>query len=103
MSVGDPITIQVLNTETGEWGVYQKLHCLSVNKTRSSEYVTAGGEQNAAYVTFRVRWNRGLGRIEYDMPSYRILWRGAIFDVRGYDDFKYQHRTVDLAGVSYGS
>lgn len=101
MSVGDPITIEKMG-EDGRWKKHMILHCLNVNKTRSSEYVAAGGEQNAAYVTFRVRWNKLLSEIEFDTPSYRIIWRGKTFDVRGYDDYQYQHKRVDLMGVSYG-
>ena len=102
MSVGDPITIEKQGQD-GAWEPYLRLHCLNVNKTRSSEYVAAGGEQNAAHVTFRVRWSKKLSDIEFDTPSYRIVWRGKTFDVRGYDDFQYQHRRVDLMGVSYGN
>lgn len=101
MSVGDLITIEKLGAD-GVWKRHMILHCLNVNKTRSSEYVAAGGEQNAAYVTFRVRWNKILSEIEFDTPSYRIIWRGRTFDVRGYDDYQYQRKRVDLMGVSYG-
>lgn len=104
MSVGDLIVIERIDVENGgEWAEYLRLHCLNVNKTRSTEYVAAGGEQNAAYVTFRVRWLKKLEPIEFDTPSYRIKWRGRTFDIRGYDDYQYQHRRVDLMGVSYAN
>ena len=101
MSVGDPIVIE--RSEDGiDWQPWMTLHCPNVNKTRSTEYVEAGGEQNASYVTFRVRWNRRLPEVEADTTRHRIVWRGRVFDIRGYDDYQYQHRKVDLAGVSYG-
>lgn len=101
MAVGDKIVIEKMGDD-GEWGTYAVSHAVSINKTKSSEYVTAGGEQNAAYVTFRLRYVKPLQAIETDMPSYRIIWRGIKFDIRGYDDYKYQHRVVNIAGVSYG-
>lgn len=101
MSVGDPFVIEKMDGD-GEWSTYFKGHCLQVNKTKSSEYVEAAGEQSTASVTFRVRWHKALEPIEFDTPSYRIIWRGRTFDVRGYDDYMYQHRTVNLKGVSYG-
>lgn len=76
--------------------------CVDVNRTRSTEFVESGGEQNAQHVTFRVRWSKRVSEIEYDMPRFRIVYRGVEFDVRGYDDYHYQHRNVDLVGVSYG-
>ena len=100
MAVGDKITIQKM--EDGEWVDYAHPRIIQANKTKSTEYVTAGGEQNAAHVTFRVRFVKKLMPIETDMPSYRIVWHGTHFDIRGYDDYMYQHRTVNLAGVSYG-
>lgn len=100
MSVGDPITIEKLD-DNGEWQEYASIHAMKVNKTKSSEYVSAGGEQMAARVTFRVRFNSLLAPIEYDAPSYRLIWRGNTFDIRGYDDFMYQHRNVDLHCESY--
>jgi head-tail adaptor len=101
MSVGDPFTIEKMD-ENGDWSPYFKGHLLQTNKTKSSEYVEAAGEQSTASVTFRLRWHKKLEPIEYDMPSYRLKWHGHAFDVRGYDDYMYQHRTVNIRGVSYG-
>ena len=49
-----------------------------------------------------MRWTRGTPAVEADTTRHRIVWRGRVFDIRGYDDYQYQHRKVDLAGVSYG-
>ena len=101
MSVGDRIVIQKQSDE-GKWEDYIRTYLLQANKTRSKEYAAAGGEQNEARVTFRLRWVPPIAEIEFDMPRYRILWRGHVYDVRGYDDYMYQHRKVDLAGVAHG-
>ena len=101
MPIGDPIEILVLNEED-ELVTYYKGHVLKTNKTKSTEYVEAGGEQSSAYVTFTLRWHKLLEPIEFDMPLYRLKWRGNLFDIIGFDDFMYQHRTVDLSCISVG-
>lgn len=88
--------------DDGNMATHAISRCVDVNRTRSTEFAESGGERNAQYVTFRVRWSKRISEIEFDMPRYRIVWRGVEFDVRGYDDYHYQHRTVDLTGVSYG-
>ena len=101
MSIGDPLTIQRMD-ESGEWKDYLHLHALNVNKKRSYENHEGGGEQDWETVCFRVRWCRPLEAIEFDKPSFSILWRGRRFDIRRYDDYQYQHRRVDLEAVSHG-
>lgn len=101
MSIGDPLVIESLD-EYGEWSVYMRAHALNVNKDRSRESYDAGGEQDSETVKFRIRWSRKASAIEFDKPSYRIVWKGRPFDIRGYDDYQYQHRTIDLRCVSHG-
>lgn len=101
MSIGDPLVIQKMNAE-GEWEDYLSMHALNVNKKRSSENTEGGGEQDWETVDFRVRWCKALEDIEFDKPSYSIVWRGRRFDIRRYDDYQYQRRRVDLEAVSHG-
>lgn len=101
MSIGDPLEIQYQNAD-GEWEHYMSLHALSVNKDRSAESVAGGGERDWETVKFTVRWSRRLSAIEFDKPLYRVSWRGKAMDIRGYDDYMYQHRRVALRCVSYG-
>lgn len=101
-SRGETIQVERMSDE-GTWLPHLRMHLLQANKTSSDECAAAGGEQNSAAVTFRVRWNEFLPDIELDMPRYRIIWRGAVFDIRGYDDYMYQHINVDLAGVAHGA
>lgn len=88
--------------EDGEWEEWMTLLSVQQNKTRSREFVQADQEQSAARVTFRFRWNPELSRVEFDMDCVRMLWRGQYWDIQGYDDFKFQHRIVNVEAVSYG-
>jgi len=99
MSVGSPIAIQKAN-DGGGWDDYLKCHLLDVNPEYSYEALDDGGEQSYQRVVFVLRYRKALEAIEYDMPNYRIVWRGHAFDIRYYDDFKYRHKKVTLRGVS---
>lgn len=98
MSAGSRIVIQ-RNGENG-WEDYLACHVLDANPKRSREFQEAGGEQATQTVTFVLRWRKALEAVEYDMPDFRIVWRGHEFDVRGYDDYKYRHMKVTLEGVA---
>ena len=100
MSRGEVIQVERMS-DSGTWLPHLRMHLLQANKTKSSEYVTAGGEQASSSVTFRVRWNKHLPDIERDMPRYRIIWRGVVYDIRGVDDFMYRRISVDIVGVAY--
>lgn len=101
MARGDLIEIQRRNGD-GEWDRYGRVRLIQANKTKSREIVAASRESSAQSVTFRVAWHRQLEAIEHDTDCFRILWRGVMWDIQGYDDYMYQHVTVDLEAVSYG-
>ena len=101
MSIGDPLTIEKMDDD-GNWSKYLNMHAMNVNKDRSYENYEGGGEQDWETVKFRLRWNWMLAEVEFDKPTYRVVWRGKAFDIRGYDDYQYQHRTVELRCVSHG-
>ena len=42
-----------------------------------------------------------MAAIRLATQRYRILYNGAIYKVTDYDDYREQHRTVRLLGVSY--
>lgn len=96
MPIGDPVRIYKLNEEL-ELELCYESHILKSNKTRSAATFEAGGEQDAALITFTLRWSKHISPIEYEMSSYRLKWRGHLFDIIGYDDYMYQHRKVDLS------
>ncbi|MCI8425652.1 MAG: head-tail adaptor protein [Adlercreutzia sp.] len=101
MTRGDKVLIEHVTAE-GAWEPYAALTALQVNGGRESGRDAAGTEQASKAVTFRVRWNRLLPPVEFRPQRYRIVWRGQTFAITGYDDYMYQHRTVDLKGESYG-
>ena len=101
MSIGDPLKIQRMD-EYGDWSDYLSLHALNVNKKKSRESEAGGGEHDIETVGFRLRWSPKLAEVEFDKPSFSIVWRGYRFDIRRYDDYQYHRRTVDIEAVSIG-
>lgn len=100
MPFDKPITIQQIDPATEKWTDLYKLHA-NVNKSNGSEYLNAGANQSKATLVFDVRYFKDLENIQYDRGSYRIDYRGRYFNITDYDDFKEEHKTVKLLGVSY--
>lgn len=95
-----PITIQKIN-EAEDWEDVFKVHA-SINKTKSDdEYLNAGAVQGKRNLTFEVRYFKALEEISYNTQLYRILYQGVPFNIKDYDDFMLQHKTVKFLGVSY--
>ena len=101
MTVGSKALIQH-REEDGKWSDYMTVHLVDVNPFSSLESQDDGGELPYQTVSFTARYRKKLAAVEFDMPNYRIVWRGRVFDVRGYDDFKYRHLKVTLRAVSHG-
>lgn len=96
-----PIIIQKLDVETEKWSDMWSLHA-SVNKMSQSENFTAGATRNPMRYTFTVRYVKALNVIEYDTQLYRIQYKGIIFNIFDYDDFKEEHMEIVLRGEAYG-
>lgn len=95
-----PVVIQKINEVTELWEDVFKLHA-RINKAKSnSEYLNAGAVQGKKNLTFEVRYFKDLEPIGDNTQLYRILYRGVPFNVVDYDDFKLEHKTVKLLGVS---
>lgn len=95
-----PITIQKIN-EAEDWEDVFKVHA-SINKAKSDdEYLNAGAVQGKRNLTFEVRYFKALEEISYNTQLYRILYQGVPFNIKDYDDFMLQHKTVKFLGVSY--
>ena len=94
-----PIKIQKIDEATELWEDLYYLHA-NVNKSGGSEYLNAGANQSKANLVFEVRYFKALEDINYDRGSYRIIYRGRIFNIKDYDDYQEQHLTVKLLGVS---
>lgn len=97
-----PFTIQVIDQDTEEWTDHLLLHALKVNKTGGGETHQAGAEQFRPRLTFEVRWCQVLEDVVHSPQLYRIKYRGRTYNIKDYDDFMEQHRTVQLVGEAYG-
>jgi head-tail adaptor len=96
-----PITIQKLNSQAKRWEDLYKVHA-SINKAKSdSEFLSAGAIRSKQNLTFELRYFSGLEDISLNLQLYRILYRKVPYDIKDYDDFMMEHKTVRLLGVSY--
>lgn len=96
-----PITIQKIDEVSETWSDLFKLHA-RINKTKTgSEYLNVGAIQSKKPLTFEVRYFKALEAIFCNTQLYRILYNGIPFDIKDYDDFMLEHKTVKLLGVSY--
>lgn len=96
-----PITIQRLNSKAKQWEDVYKVHA-SINKAKpDNEYLNAGAIRSKKNLTFEVRYFGDLEDISLNLQMYRILYRKVPYDIKDYDDFMLQHKTVKLLGVSY--
>ena len=101
MAVYDkPITIQVQDLESEQWGDSLRLHA-QVNKTGGGTSYEAGADQYHVSLTFKVRYCAALDVLRYGPQPFRVLYRGHTFKVTDYDDFMEQHKEVKLVGELY--
>lgn len=97
-----PFTVQVQDEDTEEWADLLHLHALKVNKTGGGETVGAGAEHFHPRLTFEVRWCKALEDVIHGPQVHRIFYRGRPYNIKDYDDFMEEHRTVTLVGEAYG-
>lgn len=96
-----PIIIQKINEKSKMWEDVFKVHAY-INKAKTDgEYLSAGATQSKKNLTFEVRYFSALEDIDLNLQRYRILYRKVPFNIVDYDDFKLQHKTIKLLGVSY--
>lgn len=96
-----PITIQQIDESTETWSDLYSLHAY-INKTsRDNEYLNAGAIQDKRNLTFEVRYFAALEDLVSSLQCYRIVYQGKAYNIVDFDDYKLQHRTVKLVGVSY--
>ena len=96
-----PITIQKINELTETWDDVFKVHAI-INKAKSDdEYLSAGAIQGKKNLTFEVRYFADLEDISFNRQSYRVVYQGVPYDIKDYDEYMLQHKTVKLLGVSY--
>jgi SPP1 family predicted phage head-tail adaptor len=96
-----PIIIQKIDEKTETWKDLYNAHA-SINKASSdNEYLNAGASQSKRTLVFEIRYFKALEDISFNLQCYRILYRGVPYDLKDYDDFMLQHKTVKLVGESY--
>lgn len=96
-----PIEIQVLNQKAKTWDPLFKVHA-RINKAKpDNEYLSAGAIQAKKTLTFEVRYFADLEPISLNLQLYRIVYQGVPFNIKDYDDFMLEHKTVKLLGASY--
>lgn len=95
------ITIEKIDEATEKWEKKFSIHA-AINKSKSNdEYLNGGAIQGKLNLVFEVRYFKALEDIAGDIQSYRIIFNGVPYDIKDFDDFKFQHKTVKLLGVSY--
>lgn len=96
-----PISIQKRNELTEDWEDVFRVHA-SINKAKSDdEYLNAGAIQGKKNLTFEIRYFNGIEEISFNIQNYRVVYQGVPYDIKDYDDFMLQHKTVKLLAVSY--
>lgn len=96
-----PIIIQKMDEITEDWSDVYSVHA-RINKAKNNdEYLSAGAVQAKVSFVFEIRYFKELENIEFDTQLYRIVYDGHTFDIKDYDDYMLQHKTVKLLGVSY--
>lgn len=95
------IDIQKRNAQTNEFEEWKSFHA-RVNKTGGGERESSGARRSAASLTFEIRYVRSLFGIFLNTQDYRIIYLGAVFVIKDYDDYMEQHKTVRLEGEYIG-
>ena len=96
-----PIIIQKINDVSELWEDVYKVHA-GINKAKSDdEYLSGGAIQGKRNLIFEIRYFAGLEDISLNIQSYRILYQGVPYDIKDFDDFMLQHKSVKILGVSY--
>lgn len=93
------IELQKLDS-ANHWSSVGRYHA-AVNKSAGKEYLSAGAVQSQLQLVFSLRFCSEISAIRLNTQLYRILYNGGIYKVSDYDDYKEQHRSVRLLGVSY--
>jgi SPP1 family predicted phage head-tail adaptor len=97
-----PIIIEKQDVDTEEWSHYTRVHA-NINKSRGSEYLSAGAIQSQRQLVFDIRWNPKIKKIVDNTQLYRIYYDGSYFDIVDTDNFKESKYEIRLLGVSsYG-
>lgn len=96
-----PISIQRINEDEKTWDDVFKVHA-RINKSKAdNEYLSSGAIQGKKNLVFEMRYFKALEDIALNIQSYRIVYQGVPYDIKDFDDYMLQHKTVKISGVSY--
>jgi SPP1 family predicted phage head-tail adaptor len=86
------ILFQKLNKEE-EWEDYFSCFA-SANIASGKEYVNSGAEQSVNSVVFETRYVSRLQEIYLDTQSYRIVFKGKLYDISNVDNYKFKNESL---------
>ena len=96
-----PIKIQKRDEVTEAWITVFTPHA-RINKGKSDdEYLNAGAIQGKRTLVFEVRYFKALEDISHSTQLYRVVYQGVPYNIKDYDDFQLEHKSVKILGVSY--
>lgn len=96
------IILQRRDPQTNMFREWRQLHA-RINKTQRGNEISAGGSRRSVMsLTFEVRYVSALREVFLRFQDFRIIYDGAVFVIRDYDDFMERHRTVRLEGECVG-
>lgn len=92
------ISFQVLNEETEEWTDYYACPA-KVNIAGGNEYLRSGTEQSVSSTIFIIRYCPKFKDLYLNTQSYRIKFRGAIYDIQDVDNFMFRNESLKIKAV----
>lgn len=95
------IVIQKLDTTAETWSDLFTVHAKVNTAKADNEYLNAGATRSQRSLMFEVRYFADLEQISLNTQLYRLVFRGVPYNIKGFDDFMLQHRTVKMLGESY--
>lgn len=92
------ITFEKMDVDTEEWSEYYSCKA-KVNTYGGNKYLAGGAEQSTGSSVFTMRYCIALKSVYLNTQLYRILFEGAIFDVKAVDDYMSLHKYLNIKAV----
>jgi len=91
------ILVQIID-EDEEWIDHHTCFA-NVNIASGKEYFGSGAEQSISSTIFEVRYCQKLKDIYLDTQSYRIKFRGGIYDIQDVDNYMFNNESLKFRTV----
>lgn len=88
----------MLNEETEEWADYYTCSA-KINIAGGNEYLRGGAEQSVSSTIFIIRYCQKLKGLHLNTQSYRIKFRGAVYDIQDVDNFMFRNESLKIKAV----